>query len=1012
VDRYFKSQQRFVGCVQYPHRITVEQLELVDAGDERGECLLQVDAEAVVATLLPVISKRSGSDQRSGPPLATRRTTCRAPIGSSFGPTREGAQPGMPGRTPGLVGRADECRQIDGLVERARHGHSGVLVVRGDPGIGKTALLEYTIALATGFQVVRATGIESEMELAFAGLHQLCGPMLDRLAVLPEPQREAMRTAFGLTKGTAPDRFMIGLALLSLLSEVAEQAPLLCVVDDAQWLDDASAHALAFAARRLLAEPICMLFGTREPMVDLRGLTEVMIGSLSHHDASALLATVVRGPIDDRVRDRIIAETHGNPLALVEWPRGLTPAELAGGFGLPSLPMAGQIEESFRRRLEELAPGAQRFLTLAAAERTGDPALVWRAAGRIGVGNEEASVAVESGLIESGARMSFRHPLVRSAAYAAASLEDRRAAHRALAEETDATADPDLRAWHLALAAAGPEEEVAAELERCAGRAQARGGLAAAAAMLERSAALTLDPAARARRTIAAAGTHLDAGSLEEAAALLAAAEAGPLDAASRAKLELLRGRAATGFGTDQCEAARLLLTAAKHLEPLDARGARDTYMLALTTANRASDLAGGSVFEEAARAAQAALGPPGPEHPHDLLLDSLALVALQGPAAAVPALRRALNAFDESGGPIEESAWFGYQIAAACIVWDYGRFRRLGELYVEAARGVGALRTLPVALDSLAIAHMLAGDLGAAASLIGEAQAVIEATGNSFGTRAAAQLAALRGHEAEAPASIGEAIEYGRARGQGSSVKIAQSAAATLYNGLGRYDDALLAAQAANRRPPTWSSHLALHELVEAAVRTGQHAVAGEALEELSESASAGGTDWARGIDARSRALVSEGETAEHLYRAAVECLGRTPLRPELARAHLLYGEWLRREKRRTDAREQLRTAHEMLAGMGIEAFAQRAARELAATGETVRKRIVDTLRDLTPQEAQIARLAAEGRTNPEIGSQLFLSARTVEWHLRKVFTKLDVSSRKQLQDALSGGGAVRSPT
>jgi predicted ATPase len=324
-----------------------------------------------------------------------------------------------------LVDRAKERRLIEGLLDDAKGGQSRVLVVRGDPGIGKTALLEYAIGSASGFHVARAGGVESEMELAFAGLHQLCTPMLDRLALLPEPQREAMRTAFGLTIGTAPDRFLIGLALLTLLSEVAERAPLLCVIDDVHWLDRASLHALAFAGRRLLADRICLLFGTREPREDLSGLSEIAIRGLDRRDAGALLATVVRGPVDERVRERIITETHGNPLALLEWPRGLTPAELAGGFGLSDLPLAGRLEESFRRRLEELSPATQRFLTVAAAEPTGDPALVWQAGGRVGVRNEDASAAFESGLIEIGARMSFRHPLVRSAAYAL-SLDERR----------------------------------------------------------------------------------------------------------------------------------------------------------------------------------------------------------------------------------------------------------------------------------------------------------------------------------------------------------------------------------------------------------------------------------------------------------------------------------------------------------------------------------------------------------------------------------------------------------
>jgi DNA-binding CsgD family transcriptional regulator/tetratricopeptide (TPR) repeat protein len=898
-----------------------------------------------------------------------------------------------------LVGRDAECGEVDKLLATVRDGQSQVLVVRGEPGVGKTALLQHAIAAATGFHVVRATGIESEMELAFAGLHQLCGPMLDRLAVLPDPQREAMFTAFGLTKGSAPDQFMIGLALLSLLSEAAEQAPLLCVVDDAQWLDRASAHALAFAARRLLAEPVCLLFGTREPTEDLRGLPEVRIGGLGHRDASALLATVVRGPIDDRVRDRVIAETHGNPLALLEWPVGLTPAELAGGFGLPALPVTGQIEEGFRRRVEELPQGAQQFLTVAAADPTGDPALVSRAANRIGVSGTDFTPAVESGLIEIGARVLFRHPLVRSASYAAAALDDRRAAHRALAEVTDPAEDPDRRAWHLALATAGPDDEVAAELERSAGRAQARGGLAAAAALLERSASLTLDPATRVQRTILAASAQVEAGGLDAAAVLLAAAKAGPLNELDRARIELLRGYSSHAWGNSS-DAANLLFHAAKRLEDIDARLARETYIGALGSAAYATTELRGATQMEIAMAAREAPAAPSPDRPVDLLLEGYALIVTDGPAAAAPVLRQAVAAFRHAPVSDEEAMrWFGYPVGAATLLWDYDDLHWLSARQVDAVRALGAFRTLPWALETLAMASILGGDLSSAASLLREAESVIEATANRLVLFGGAQLAGCRGHDADAKALITATIERGRARGQGMAVKFAQSASATLDNGLGRYAQALAAAEEALRPPLHRGSHLTLHELVEAAVRSGQEAIATQAVEQLSETTQASGTDWALGIEARCRALLRTDEGAEALFREAIERLNRSPVRPEAARAHLLYGEWLRREGRRVDARQHLRDAYEQLSAMGMDAFAERARRELAATGETVRKRSVETRTDLTPQELQIARLVAEGHTNPEIGAQLFISARTVEYHLRKVFTKLAVTSRKELR-------------
>jgi len=890
------------------------------------------------------------------------------------------------------------------LLDSVCNGRSEVLVVRGEPGIGKTTLLDQAVERASGFQVARATGVESEMELPYAGLHQLCRPMLDRLALLPAPQQEAASSAFGLAGGRSPDRFLVGLAVLSLLSEASEQAPVLCVIDDAQWLDRASAQVLAFVARRLLAERVGLLFATRERNEDLQRLPELLVEGLADADARALLASVLLLPLDEGVRERIVAEAHGNPLALVEWSDFLSPAELAGGFGLPALrAVSGRLEDGFRRRLADLPVATQRFVTVAAAEPTGDPALVSRAAAKLGAGEANGSPAVEAGLVELWPKVSFRHPLVRSVAYRVASIDGRRAAHRALAEATDPDTDPDRRAWHRALAAPGPDEEVAADLERSAGRARARGGLAAAASLLERSVALTPDAAQRGQRTIAAAAAHLEVGAFESAVALLAAAEAGPLDERCRARIELLRGLSASAHG-DIRDAANLLLSAAKRLEPIDVVLARDTYVFALNAAVTASDLARGADLAETAKAAKAAPAPPQAGRPHDLLLDGLATFTTDGPAAAVPTLRRALSAFRETQLPPNEAVvWLGYQTGAATLLWDYPSFRAVAETWVQVARDLGALRMLPWGLSTLAMANIWAGDLFEAASLIGEAELVSEATGSSFTLFAAALLAGLRGHERDATPVIEATISHARARGQGQGIKVVRSGAATLYNGLGRYDQALIAAREAYRLPPHWgSTHVALHELVEAASRCGQPALAADAMQYLCETTSAAGTDWAKGIEARSRALLSSGPAAEALYREAITQLDRTPVRPEAARAHLLYGEWLRRENRRVDARLHLRAAYEQLSTMGMDAFADRASRELAATGETVRKRTVETTTELTPQEIQVARLAADGRSNPEIGAQLFISARTVEWHLRKVFTKLNISSRKELRESM----------
>ena len=887
-----------------------------------------------------------------------------------------------------------------------------MLVVRGEPGIGKTALLEYAIDSASGFEVTRSTGIESEMELPFAGLHQLCSPMLDMVDLLPDPQRVALSTVFGMTAGRAPDRFLVGLGLLGLLYEASKKGPLLCAIDDAQWLDRESAHALGFATRRLLADPVLVIVATRWPSDDFDGLHQILLESLDDVDSHTLLESVLRAPIDEQVRERIIAETHGNPLALVEWPRGLSPAELAGGFGLPALlPVSGQIEESFRRRLAVLPAPTQRFLTVAAAEPIGDPVLLWQAAHLLGIAPPNASPAVEADLIELGTKVRFRHPSARSAAYRMAATDDRCAAHRALADVTDPTADPDRRAWHRALATQGPDEKVAAELEHSANRAQSRGGLAASAALLERSVMLTLDPVRRAQRSLAAAAAYLEAGALESASALLGAAEAGPLDDFGRAQVELLRGYYATAWGNSG-HVADPLMSAAKRLEPIDIPLSRRTYVAAMGAAVTSSGLAGGLRLEEVAQVARKAPSRPKPATPHDILLDALATAATDGPAAAAPALREANRLFrDVEVSPEEGVRWLGYVCASASLVWDWDTLEALAARQVDQAREVGALTMLPLALNTLAVARLLEGDLVVAASLIDEAAVITDVTRSNFVMYASSQLASWRGCEAEATAIIDGSIKRATAQGQGLAVQFSRSSAASLYNGLGLYEKAVDATQDLLWDPPNWAPYLGAQELVESASRTGQVALASDALSRLAETTGPAGTDWAIGIEARSRALLTPGEKAEPLYKKAIDHLERSRVRPEAARARLLYGEWLRREGRRVDARKQLRIAHERLGAMGIEAFAERARRELVATGETVRKRTVETLIDLTPQEVQIARLAADGRTNIEIGSQLFISPRTVEWHLRKVFTKLSVNSRRELRGALPRLGSLVSP-
>ena len=903
-----------------------------------------------------------------------------------------------------LLGRADECALLDGLIDDIRRGESRSLVLRGEAGIGKTALLHHLVESASELTVVRAVGVESEMELPFASVHQLCGPMLDQLPRLPAPQRQALEIAFGLSAGAAVDRFLAGLAVLSLFSEAADERPLLCVVDDAQWLDHASALTLAFVARRLLAEPVGIVFAAREPGEELQHIPELEVHGVRNGHARALLSSAVRFHLDERVRDRIIAETRGNPLALLELPRGLTATQLAGGFGLlGAQSLSGRIEESFVRQLQALSEDARRLALLAAAEPLGDPLLLWRAAEALGIEPAVAADVEAHGLLTIGERVTFRHPLARSAVYRSAAVQERRAAHLALAEATDRDVDPDRRAWHLAAAAEGPDEQVAAELERSAVRAQARGGLAAAAAFLQRAVALTGDPARRAERALAAAQASLGAGAFDVAHGLLAAAEAGPLDELGRARVDLLRAEIAFAQKRGS-EAPLLLLQAARRLEPLDVRLARDTYLDAWAAALFAGHLAsaGGSLLD-VSRAAGAAPDPADPL-PCDLLLDGLALIFTEGRAAATPVLRRALAAFASPEVSVAEMLRWGWLATrAANYLWDYDCGLEIGMRAVQLARDSGALEVLAAADNACGQMAAFGGDFASAEALTAEVDAVKEATRTRIPPHAAIAVAGIRGRATEAGELIDGVITDATAGGQGTAVQYAGWANSVLMNGLGRYEEAFASAvESSEDTPELYVAGWTLSELVEAATRSGNTGLAQRALPRLREQTEATGSDWALGLLARSRALLSEGEAAEHLYREAIERLGRTRLRPDFARAYLLYGEWLRRENRRVDARAQLRAAHDLFMRIGMEAFAERAQGELLATGEKVRKRSADTRDELTPQELQIARLARDGLSNPEIGARLFLSPRTVEWHLRKVFAKLGLRSRQELPRAL----------
>ncbi|HSU01540.1 MAG TPA: AAA family ATPase [Nocardioides sp.] len=912
-----------------------------------------------------------------------------------------------------LVGRRAEREAVERLLAEAGAGRSGSLTVRGEAGIGKTALLEHARSVAdrSGFRVESAIGLPSETQFVFGALHQLCTPLLGRLDALPEPQAIALRTAFGQQIGAAPDRFLVGLAVLNLLAEVAEEQPLLCIVDDAQWLDEASAQVLAFVARRVAAEQLAILLCARDPTDDgdlssLVGLPDLRLAGLTESDARVLLAAAVRTPMDDEVRDRVVSEARGNPLALLELPRSAPPTRLAGGFELPhELSVPRRIEEMFHQRSRDLPSETQLLMLLAAADPTGDAAVLWRAAEKLGIDPETAAPAEAAGLLEIDSRVRFRHPLVRSAVYGACSEPDRRRVHGALAAATDPESDPDRRAWHRARAVLGADEEAAADLERSAGRARARGGLAAAAAFLQQATELTPDLARRASRALTAAQAKHAAGASEAASELLTIAAAGPLDALQVARLELLRAQIAFQR-TLGSEAPGMLLDAARTLAPLDAPLSRETYLEALDAAIVLGGPGHPRDVLRVAEAARSAPPPAAPPRPADLLLDGFVTTFTQGYEAGVPALRRAAQALDDGPSPAplvaepDERRWLWLGSRVAVALFDDDLAHRLNSRNVRLTRDAGALAALPVALINLCTNHLLEGDFARAEELAAEEGTITRAIGAVPMALTTLTIAAWRGRSAETVALRDSLVRDADGPGTGTAITWAEYASAVLHNGLGNYRAAMDAAAQACETDELPQSNCALPELVEAAVRADRPAVAVAALDELELRARASGTAWGRGVAARSRALTSTGPAAEDHYREAVELLGGCRIATHLARTHLVYGEWLRREGRRQDAREQLRTAHELLSEMGAEAFAQRAARELRATGEHPRKRTAQPTDALTLHELQIARLVATGATSREVAAQLFLSPRTIEAHLRNIFRKLGITSRRQLKD------------
>ncbi|PQE00433.1 LuxR family transcriptional regulator [Mycobacterium sp. EPG1] len=907
--------------------------------------------------------------------------------------------------TDGLLGRHVECEVLDHILGDIREGLSRTLVLHGEPGIGKTALLGYFGAQAAGCRVISVVGVESEMELAYAALQQLCAPMLDGLASLPAPQRAALTTALGIGVGPVPDRLLLGLAVLALFADAAAERPLVLLVDDLQWVDESSVAVLAFVARRLAAESIALVMASRVLRPDTATLPTLEVRGIKPAEARALLDSALLGPLDAEVRDQLIAETRGNPLALLQLPQRLSVLELAGGFGLPVAERLSEaVEDSFRRAAESLPESSRRLLLLAAAEPRGDSALLWRAAARLGVPPDAAAPVMEAGLAEFGTRVRFRHPLVRSAVYNSAALTLRQQVHAVLGDVVDARSDPDRRAWHRARATAGPDDEVAEELERSAERASARGGLTAVAAFLERATALTADPGVRTRRALAAAEANLEAGGFQAATELITVVERGEPTAGDRARVDLIRAQ--LNYMTDRGrDSPALLLAAARRLESIDPVRSRATYLEAFSAGMFAGRFAEGCSRSDIARAARA-FDRPRLGDTDDLLLDGFVALYLDGNASATTPLRRAVDAAADEAAPDIRSLWLAH--VAAVQIWDDRGAEELALRRLMRARSSGALGGLPAALNSVIVWRTFSGVPAEVPALLQEFEAATGDTGGGLAPHGALIAAAFRGDRSEFSSLAATAKADVIRRGEGVGLTICEYAQAVVHNSEGDWPAAMATVRgAAETLEDIGASAWALGEFVEAAARCGAIDAAAHAVEKLSEMTGAAGTDWALGAEARARALVSDGDDADSRYQEAIERLERTTMHADLARTHLLYGEWLRRARRRTDARTHLRAAHERFDAMGMRAFTDRAARELKAAGSSTPKRVgTDSPDGLTPQEAQVAMMARDGLANIDIAARLFLSPRTVQYHLRKVFTKLGISSRTQLHRVLPDTG------
>ena len=912
-----------------------------------------------------------------------------------------------------LLGRQAERAAIDELLAAARDGLSGVLMLTGEPGIGKTRLLEYAAAAAADLRVLWLTGVESETQLGFGALHRLLRPFLDRVPGLPGPQRDALSAAFGLD-GTEPaDRYLVGLATLTLLSGVAAEHPVLCLLDDIHWLDRESAEALAFTARRLHADALAFTAGGRieaGAQAAFAALPVRRLGGLEPRDGQALLALGVAGSLDPVVARRLVAGTGGNPLALVELTAALSPEQLAGVTALPArLPVSRMLDAYFRAAISALPADARTLLLLIAAAEAEDAALIWRAAGTLGLTARAADAAVERGVLAREPRLAFRHPLLRSAVYAAADPAHRRQVHAALAIACGSAGDAERSAWHRGEAAAGADEEVAAALEAAAELARTRGGYSEQALFLSRAAELTAAPQRRAGRLLAAADAHLISGDPAAAEVMLDMA-AHLNDPVSRARA--LRTRAMIElFHIRVASVPAMLLDAVTELGGQDPRMTWDLLFGAMHAALIARENVSGTTLADVAKATAAAWhDPDAAGWSPDLLMEGLARRIADGHAQAAPVLRQALARLracaelKETGIPVSVLVSF-----AADELWDIEALRELADRLATADRKQGALYALGHTLLVAAQGEIAAGRLAEADACYAEADDFFAATGFSAGGPVnRALLLAWTGREDELQTAMTGITYLAESLGQGHLRNWGLYALAIFDIGLGRYTSALGHAMKVYREDPPGVGNLVLPLIVEAGVRAGRRDAAAAALTRMTERARAAGTPWALGLLARCEALMNAGEQAEARYRDSVELLSQVPVALDLARTRLLFGEWLRRRRRRGAARAQLRAAYQAFDSCGAVPFAERARAELLATGEQVSKRALPAPGDLTSQERQVAILAASGNTNAEIASRLFITVSTVEFHLNKVFRKLGISSRRQIAARLELGDQV----